>query len=98
MKKPSKIYKFSIITNISVWAKDAYDHEFFRFESIQNQFLKQLNHSWMMATSWMQYLRNDDQAYSIFHIQRKTQEKHYDIEVILYGSIHDFNMYEHAFM
>ena len=40
----------------------------------------------------------NDQASSIFHIQRKTQAKHYGIEVTLYASIHDFNMYEHAFM
>ena len=40
----------------------------------------------------------NDQASSIFHIQRKAQEKHYGIEVILYASIHDFSMYEHAFM
>ena len=51
-----------------------------------------------MATSWMHYLKNNDQASSIFHIQRKTQAKHYGIEVILYASIHDFSMYEHAFM
>ena len=51
-----------------------------------------------MATSWMQYMKNNDQTSSIFHIQRKTQAKQYGIEVILYDSIHDFSMYEHVFM
>ena len=53
--------------------------------------------SWAMTIC--DYHIYNDQASSIFHIQRKTQAKHYGIKVILYASIHDFNMYdEHAFM